>query len=255
MSRFAKQFIYGIFYLAVFALVLGGIYSVIPGPAPTCFDGRKNQSETGIDCGGPCLSCEIAVLDPPQILGEVKILSLPDLGPVAFLAEVLNPNADYVLRNAFYSLLIYDKNEILLQTLEGSESLDPLEKKFIYGVSVAPIENMAKARLEFEDLEWISAKDVVIPDLAISDLRTEVEGSAIKVRGILRNEGPFSASRVRVLALLFDKHGIELFASETSIGWVEGSGEVSFVAFFPQDKFLSETVDVNATKVFVGSRR
>jgi hypothetical protein len=26
--------------------------------APTCFDGIQNQGETGIDCGGPCVSCQ-----------------------------------------------------------------------------------------------------------------------------------------------------------------------------------------------------
>lgn len=28
-----------------------------PPPAPTCSDGIQNQSETGIDCGGPCPAC------------------------------------------------------------------------------------------------------------------------------------------------------------------------------------------------------
>lgn len=40
------------------------------GPAPTCFDGIKNQDETGVDCGGtgcaPCL-CTFGV---PQVLGN-----------------------------------------------------------------------------------------------------------------------------------------------------------------------------------------
>lgn len=26
-------------------------------PTPTCYDGKQNQGETGIDCGGPCASC------------------------------------------------------------------------------------------------------------------------------------------------------------------------------------------------------
>lgn len=28
-------------------------------PAPTCFDGKKNGNETGIDCGGPCKRCGV----------------------------------------------------------------------------------------------------------------------------------------------------------------------------------------------------
>jgi hypothetical protein len=28
-----------------------------PPPAPTCTDGVKNGSETGVDCGGPCIAC------------------------------------------------------------------------------------------------------------------------------------------------------------------------------------------------------
>ena len=30
--------------------------------SPTCFDGLKNQGESGIDCGGPCKSCEDTTL-------------------------------------------------------------------------------------------------------------------------------------------------------------------------------------------------
>jgi hypothetical protein len=45
-------------------------FLVDTGPAPTCFDGIKNQDETGVDCGGtrcaPCL-CTFGV---PQVLGN-----------------------------------------------------------------------------------------------------------------------------------------------------------------------------------------
>ena len=36
--------------------------------APTCFDGKQNQGEGGIDCGGPCVKlCPSAFL-PPEVI-------------------------------------------------------------------------------------------------------------------------------------------------------------------------------------------
>ena len=56
-----------IFALAIIWFVLIGIDSCKKIPYefkdnPTCHDGRQNQNETGIDCGGPCTPCADAAL-------------------------------------------------------------------------------------------------------------------------------------------------------------------------------------------------
>jgi len=42
------------------------------GPTPTCFDGIRNQGETGVDCGGPCIACA-SCFDGIQNQGETGV--------------------------------------------------------------------------------------------------------------------------------------------------------------------------------------
>ena len=65
-SRFLKQFIYGVLYLGILSGLSYGVYAFVVRQ-PNCTDGRQNQGESGIDCGGPCTSCELRQLKPIEI--------------------------------------------------------------------------------------------------------------------------------------------------------------------------------------------
>ncbi|MDP4999052.1 MAG: fibronectin type III domain-containing protein [Saprospiraceae bacterium] len=45
------------------------------GAQPSCFDGIRNQGETGIDCGGPCTACPEYNCAPPLTLSATDIAS------------------------------------------------------------------------------------------------------------------------------------------------------------------------------------
>ena len=53
MPRLLKQFLYGVFYLAIIAAVGVGFYFHYDNAPPSCFDGIQNEGEQGIDCGLP----------------------------------------------------------------------------------------------------------------------------------------------------------------------------------------------------------
>lgn len=56
-----------------------------PEPTPTCSDGIQNQGETGVDCGGPCASCDpVPPVDPPTPVGSISVtaLELPGYGTI-----------------------------------------------------------------------------------------------------------------------------------------------------------------------------
>ena len=73
MTRLAKQIIIAI----IFFLILAGFgflvyWNILPNPS--CFDNIQNQNEEGIDCGGPCQSCEAAALKNLEIIwGDVEV--------------------------------------------------------------------------------------------------------------------------------------------------------------------------------------
>jgi hypothetical protein len=68
-ERFFKQIVFSILTVVVIFFI-GLITFQIVRPKPSCFDGIKNNTETGIDCGGKCQSCEIQTLTKLEYTGE-----------------------------------------------------------------------------------------------------------------------------------------------------------------------------------------
>lgn len=54
--------------------------SITTPPAETCSDGIKNQSETGVDCGGPCAACVCTA-------GTYTCSALPDCVPGTYCVQ------------------------------------------------------------------------------------------------------------------------------------------------------------------------
>ena len=94
MNRFLKQFIYGLVYVIVFVALVYGTYVLFIYARPaSCFDGRQNQGEREIDCGGPCEPCGLKLVQDiatstPQIL-EI------DKNRVSIISEIRNFNQDF----------------------------------------------------------------------------------------------------------------------------------------------------------------
>ena len=72
-SRFLRRLIFGVFYLAVFGGLSYSIYLLGIRGGASCFDGRQNQSELGVDCGGSCVSCELKNLSPISFFGDLRV--------------------------------------------------------------------------------------------------------------------------------------------------------------------------------------
>ena len=66
--RLRKQIISGLVIFLILFLISYLIFLTIRGPvAASCFDGKKNQGEEGIDCGGPCPPCELKYAEPLKV--------------------------------------------------------------------------------------------------------------------------------------------------------------------------------------------
>jgi len=144
----------------VFLAVIGLVLFLIYRPRPTCFDGQQNQTETGIDCGGPCaLACAPDVL-PLKIYWARPLEVSEGLYDVAGLVE--NENVNFGVRRATYTVYLYNKEHVLLTKQTGTTFVNPAEKFVIFvsrlntGSSVAD-----QAFLEFADnLAWEKANQV-----------------------------------------------------------------------------------------------
>ncbi len=93
----------------IFALMVGGLgFWLLPKvfPEPTCFDHRRNQGETAVDCGGPCAPCELKNPKPLAIFWAKAVPVRPNTYDVA--AEVENSNEVLSASKAEYEFTLFD---------------------------------------------------------------------------------------------------------------------------------------------------
>jgi hypothetical protein len=255
MSRSAKKFLYGIFYLAVLAALLSPVFRTAVRSTESCADGAQNQNETGVDCGGSCVPCVITQLEPLRLEGPVEILHLVS-GRVALLGEISNPNQDYGASSFSYNFNIYDQSNRLAQTITGNESIYGSEKKYIFEADIKnSYDNISKVELSLSNNAWVPLRDALRPILGVSQKAvTEVTSDTVRVSGVINNQSSLKTDAVKVIAILFDRFGDILFASQTITNAVGGFEEKPFVVSFPFDAELAKRTDPAATKIFFSSR-
>lgn len=154
-----RQIIYASIFSAV--IILLAIYPVyqVTHPAPTCFDGRQNGTETGVDCGGSCsLACTVSI--KPLHVVWTKAFSLGsssyDLG-----AYVENPNQNYGVKNARYTFRVSDNAGTVLAEKSGATEIAPGFSFVVFEPHVSISGNPDRIDITFnqDDLtQWMRAK-------------------------------------------------------------------------------------------------
>ena len=228
-----------------------GFYRAYLKPAPTCFDGRKNQAEAGIDCGGFCFSCEVLELEPLKTIGAVRVFSLTS-GKAAFLAEISNSNESHQAQFA-YRFSVYDRDDELIETIGGDGFIFALEKRFIYEVGDSQTtKEIVSVKLEIFEPRWEPIRDSLRAELSVAPvISTNVQESVIQVSGFIKNTSPIKVSNLEIIAVIFDKFGLELFASKTILKNMSGFEERTFVVNFPNDQFLKERINPELSRIFI----
>jgi hypothetical protein len=136
-------------YVAIISgliLVLGVALLVVAKPAPSCTDGKKNQDEVGIDCGGGCSRvC-------PQEIKEVKVIwtRIFKTDDKRYDAATLieNPNRSHGVKELKYNVRVLDANNLLVSIRSGSVFLNPGETYLIYDNRLT-VGNRVPARANF----------------------------------------------------------------------------------------------------------
>ncbi|MEK7464653.1 MAG: hypothetical protein AAB617_02655 [Patescibacteria group bacterium] len=247
MTRLLKKILYGVFYLFVLGLIVWGGYEKSFGPTPSCFDNIQNQNESGVDCDGLCISCEIKKLDFPRVVGDAKMLS-SSAGTV-LLGQIQNPNSNYGVSKINYRFNVYDKSNNLVRSIQAQTVLYPGERKTIVGKIDGVKEIYPKISLELSDPVWVKSSAMIKPDISVGKIKTDIIENKIIVSGILSNKSPFSVPSIEVVVVLFDRLGLDLFSSFTNLT-IGGFEDRAFSIPFPTDSNLAKGIDYKATQVY-----
>lgn len=127
--RIKRQLSYLFGVLAVILIIVLGFYFYWK-PAPTCFDGKQNGPETGVDCGGLCQKACVNIALPIKVLWS-RILEA-GIGRYDVATVLENFNGNLGVKQVAYILRVYDTKGALITSKTGSTYVNPLEKFIIF---------------------------------------------------------------------------------------------------------------------------
>ncbi len=234
-SRRRKRIILSIVLLALFILVGAPIFFLVY-QAPTCFDGKQNGSETGVDCGGSCQLLCTALSLPLVLKGDPRVLNvLGNTFEVVALAENSNTNGE--IYRAGYIFKFYDTSgTIPIKIVEGETYVPKgtifaiFEGPFNFGDGVVP----TRATFEWKEGSLVWEKNTSQTSRpVVRDLNISREDTNPRLEASIENISLRPISNIDLTALIYDDTGSIFAASKTFIDTIPVNGVTPAIFTWP----------------------
>lgn len=251
MNRTLKFLVYGVLYLAIISMIAFGVYRIWFYKAPSCFDNIQNGSETGVDCGGPCIPCAVKNL-------KLDASATPRIFPATanqsiLFAEVTNPSSDYAVSSFAYSIEVWSVLGVPITTVSGASYIPPGGTRYL----VFPNLPSAAANVEQPltpltagNVIWTPATNFTEYDLQINGVTANLTASGGEVDGTVVNNSPSNVPLTHFSALIFDSKGNIVSASAADINNIAPFSTTQLRVYFPPLGRYINSVDRTKTKVF-----
>lgn len=243
--------------LAVFlGLILAGVYFKYIKADPTCTDGKKNQGETAVDCGGPCIACERLLIEPVKIEWVKAIHSGGN--SYDLVARIENPNKNFGLSKMDYSFKLFDAENNLLKEQKGSSFILPGQKKYLMEISAdagKAVDHLELAVSNPDKTEWKKLNDnFETPNIFVRERQFKyLENNQGEASGILKNDSSFDFGEILVSVVLFSENKEILGINKTDVNSVLSGEERHFsTLWFEPVKGEVKSIEITAeTNVFL----
>lgn len=218
------------------ALLLIGLY-VFPKvlKAPSCSDGKLNQGESGVDCGGPCVRiCENQVIDLAKGMLWARAFAVtPD--SYNAVAYIVNSNPHSTARNIAYVFQLYDSRNILVAERSGVADIPPQRTVPIFEGDIKTGRRVP-ARVEFilqSVPEWTSTRSEQ-PELRVRDqLMADEDVSPLLTARVQNDSENISVRNLPLVALIYDSEGNARAASRTIVDSIGPLGSEDILFSWP----------------------
>ena len=210
--------------------------------APTCFDGKQNGDERGIDCGGSCVSlCRSEYLAPN--ISWARVIEVKP-GIYNALAYIENPNIDAGVDNISYSFKIKDSNGVSVYERKGSTFIPPNKFFAIFEDGITIGEKIpTKVIFEFTSNPIWKNKGNNEAGLAVIKKSISHEESSPRIDATLQNMTLQPIPRTEVIVIIYDEDGNALGFSRTFIDKFD-KGESNDIVFTWPRQFSSNAVKI-----------
>jgi Mg-chelatase subunit ChlD len=207
------------------SIVFGAIFLLVVVPVfflfyqkPTCFDGKKNGDESGVDCGGKCqLLCSFEALDTVVLWS--RAFKVTD-GVYSAVAYIENPNINSEA-TVGYIFKFYDSNNVLITTREGNVFI-PKNKQFaVFEPNI--LTHNAPARVTFDFTKKPVWKRDLTPDpeVAVSHKTLVNSETRPRIDAVIENHALSPVSNIEVVAIVYDGNENAIGASRTFVDRID----------------------------------
>jgi len=237
----------------IFLVVIVLIIPVIVGAflffykPPSCFDGKQNADEVGVDCGGSCeLLCTVQTF-PPTVVWERFFEVSP--GVYNVVAYVENQNSNAGINNAQYSFKLFNRDNVLIGERKGSVSLDPKSILPIIENSLITLKQVPE-RVSFDftsDLVF-EKKEAKSPSLIVKDEDYFVDNFP-KVSAKIQNITLKPVFDIKIVVLLYDVFDNVVGSSNTFLEVVNGEDSRDITFTWP-NSFKEEVTRIEIFPIY-----
>ncbi len=235
-------------YLIIFS-VIGTVLFFLFRTTPTCSDGKLNQGEEKIDCGGPCQKCEeIPKIENAQILEKNIILGGSNRYDA--LAKIKNPNPLFGIENLEYTFSFLDESGKVIAQSEGASFLLPAETKYIFVFNQDLNEKPSSLDFRIKSYKWRKFSGYEEPNIVSYQKEFSfVSGGPgfadLKLK--IQNKSGYDFRKITTKAVIRDHQGYPVAINETNNNDVQVNEEREVI--FHWSEPFSQDIDVQNIEV------
>ncbi|MCK4386938.1 MAG: hypothetical protein KAV41_02560 [Candidatus Pacebacteria bacterium] len=198
----------------------------------TCQDGKQNQGEEGIDCGGPCaLVCGFKIVDPITHWSR-PLKTLDGVYSVVALVENLNVSAEALA--VPYVFKLYDEKGLLINERRGKTFI-PSNKIFPIFEGSIRVGNRIPQRVTFEFTKkpkWVKAI-VSESKIFVKNINFLEKNGLPRISAIIENTSVGDIKNIKLIVLALDGDNNLINSSKTVLDLIKKNSSEKAIWTWP----------------------
>lgn len=247
-QRIIKRTVIILAYIIVISAIGTALFYLFRAK-PTCNDGKLNQGEEKIDCGGPCPKCEeIPKIENAQILEKNMILNGSNRYDA--LVKIKNPNSLFGIENLEYTFNFLDAGGKVIGQKEGAGFLLPAETKYIFVFNADLNEKPDSLDFRIKSYKWQKFSGYEAPNITSYQKEFSFISGGPGFAGLklkIQNKSGYDFRKITTRAVLRDRQGNPVAINETNNNDVRINEEREVV--FRWSEPFSQDIDVQNIEV------
>lgn len=234
MSRKIKRIVIITIFLMSFVIVIM-LWWAITIKAPTCFDGKKNGNESGIDCGGYCAPCEIKIEAKELIIIDRSIV-YGGVDKYDAVVKIKNPNNLYGASVVRYTMSLLDKNGEMIAKKNGEVFILPTQERFLLETNIESDVVPKDLDIKIDYVNWVKFTNYDDPDFLVQNVKYNKVSSGINYAeafALVRNNSDFDFREVSVYVILKDENDFPIAVNATTMDNFQARDERDFLLSWP----------------------